>query len=539
MGTYTVVTFSPVQEFIEKSRKLRDLYGSSFIVSYLAYFLAQAAEARQIEVISPGLLNVARGTPNYIIFEGDFPEQEAYEAFYEAWGRIVTICRKWLEEKFPERKYSWKRHWSNWKNHAWEFFWGQSCISISEAQQDLQDRKYQRAWIGINWEGDSSTLSGADAIAFPEMQQSNPKISNYQSLKGKIKQYYQDLSSRISEAIIDPSEFLSIPELVKRLITLNEIANRIDSNQELETKSLAGYIRSALENTSIDKLSGFKEINRFETQQWSGWFLGDGDRMGGYLKDKSQELSETEEKEWRNSFSTALMSWGENTFRPAIESNQEEASIGRLVYAGGDDFMGVFVPQCSSQPLTGARCWKWWRDFNEDIWKQHGYGNDVTVSVGFVWANHAVPQREILQHCNEAERTAKNSGRNRLAIRILFNSGNYLEWSCPWWFLSRMDISKENWVKMYGDIAHLEARHAFSDENTTVAKGIFQVYFNTDALDFRDDLWNEGLKAGILGERSNYLDKISGLLDRLKVNRALNDWVINLAKVGFHLFHHE
>jgi len=31
-GKYTVITFAPVQGFIEKSRKLRDLYGASQIL---------------------------------------------------------------------------------------------------------------------------------------------------------------------------------------------------------------------------------------------------------------------------------------------------------------------------------------------------------------------------------------------------------------------------------------------------------------------------------------------------------------------------
>ncbi|MFN7715048.1 MAG: type III-B CRISPR-associated protein Cas10/Cmr2, partial [Pseudanabaenaceae cyanobacterium] len=41
MTTYTVITFAPVQGFIEKSRKLRDLYGASQILSYLSYCLVK------------------------------------------------------------------------------------------------------------------------------------------------------------------------------------------------------------------------------------------------------------------------------------------------------------------------------------------------------------------------------------------------------------------------------------------------------------------------------------------------------------------
>jgi CRISPR-associated protein Cmr2 len=33
---HTLITFAPVQGFISSSRKLRDLYGSSLLLSYLA-----------------------------------------------------------------------------------------------------------------------------------------------------------------------------------------------------------------------------------------------------------------------------------------------------------------------------------------------------------------------------------------------------------------------------------------------------------------------------------------------------------------------
>lgn len=42
----TIVTFAPIQGFIEDSRKLRDLYGSSFLLSYLAKSICEAAKKK-------------------------------------------------------------------------------------------------------------------------------------------------------------------------------------------------------------------------------------------------------------------------------------------------------------------------------------------------------------------------------------------------------------------------------------------------------------------------------------------------------------
>ena len=57
MARYKAITFAPVQGFIEKSRKLRDLYGSSFILSYLAKAICNKAQSLDCQVISPASIN--------------------------------------------------------------------------------------------------------------------------------------------------------------------------------------------------------------------------------------------------------------------------------------------------------------------------------------------------------------------------------------------------------------------------------------------------------------------------------------------------
>jgi CRISPR-associated protein Cmr2 len=57
-GKYTVITFAPVQGFIEKSRKLRDLYGASQILSYLSWKIVCAANlstGQKINGVKKGL----------------------------------------------------------------------------------------------------------------------------------------------------------------------------------------------------------------------------------------------------------------------------------------------------------------------------------------------------------------------------------------------------------------------------------------------------------------------------------------------------
>jgi len=63
---YTALTFAPVQGFIRSSRKLRDLYGSSLLLSHLAHAICADAASflgRSDAVISPAGCRSPRAFP--------------------------------------------------------------------------------------------------------------------------------------------------------------------------------------------------------------------------------------------------------------------------------------------------------------------------------------------------------------------------------------------------------------------------------------------------------------------------------------------
>jgi CRISPR-associated protein Cmr2 len=99
--------------------------------------------------------------------------------------------------------------------------------------------------------------------------------------------------------------------------------------------------------------------------------------------------------------------------------------------------------------------------------------------MGLVWTEGQVPQREALAQLREAERHAKQAGRDRFALRVLFKSGRHLEWICPWRFLLRLQAAtpKESgfWRQLSGDLEQLQAR-AGLDGST--ARTLWQAYFS-------------------------------------------------------------
>jgi len=579
MAKYTALTFAPVQGFIEKSRKLRDLYGSSFLISYLAEAICKEAIRLKYEVISPALIKVTQGTPNQIIIQGNFEEKLAKKAMQKAWLAVTENCRLWIQNKVQDcGQYYWGRNWESWGNYAWEFFWG-SGDTIGEARKAVNEAKRSRDWVGINWTGESSTLSGADGVAWPGMGIGNPQKTNRHKQKQEIAKFYRRLSYKLGEAFIetakltiaedklaekikeygeafvDPDEELSIPELVKRMVTHETIANEIvqtfKEEIDLKTPHRLKELAEELKPNSFTDISRLKSKDSKsqeprEKEYWTGWFQGDGDRMGDLLK-KISENSETE-PEKLNLFSQAMRDWGEKEFKKEIA----EAS-GRTVYAGGDDFMGIFyrLPENTPStqkytPLTGQECVNWFSSKFPSIWEKHG--QPITVSVGFVWTAPNVPQRDVLQHCRLAETSAKNNGKDRMAIRILFNGGTHIEWVCPWWCLpvlqyyqdrdgdtlDRLPRGKKtqpNWTHIYNDVATLESRHAFKG-NTQIAEALFKIYF-PECEDWinRDNWWvdcyKDGLRTGLLGHEEKDAKK--------DATELFNEWFINLAKVGFHL----
>ncbi|OLP16752.1 hypothetical protein BST81_18810 [Leptolyngbya sp. 'hensonii'] len=580
---YTAITFAPVQGFIEKSRKLKDLYGSSFILSYLSDRLCKAAQHHLVgterferhlagterlvwpedPVVSPALIDVAQGTPNQILIRGEFPYSEAHDAFSSAWTCIVETCRRWIETEIPhtrggdrwEYEY-WHRSWQAWANHAWEFFWATGASS-DDAKAALNDRKFSRAWVGINWTGESSSLSGIDSRAWPHPGKHRPYSRPQREEDAEVRAFYGQLSDLLGKATITPREFLSIPELVKRLITVREVVDFQIGNIEIP---LSFRDLNRLSNKTDDAVNQEDEnANREENKRWTGWFQGDGDRAGDYLRDK--------EDDELHQFSQDMRMWGRDLWKhlpkQTFTTPQQKKldKDGRIIYAGGDDFLGVLYRNHPYPEITPLECLQWFERFKSTIWKETKH--PITVSVGFVWAAPNVPQRDVLQHCREAEQAAKRAGRDRIAFRILFNSGNYLEWVCPWWLLEgdfsqlptppdstpqagllasycdRRGIqgheNSPNWTHIYTDVATLEARHAF--QSTTVALGLIEIYFGKayrQLIENPEIWWNrDGEKkqrefSGILGDRASFKKG-----DRIEP--TFNEWVINLAKVGFHL----
>ena len=582
MITYTFVTFAPIQGFIEKTRKLRDLYGASLILSHLSSKLVEAIEKEgKGKVISPGLPDYSKGMPNRILIEGEgFTEEMAQKALTEAWGEILDKCREWLEKEIEifqrkqkddselrevewrESKYwPWKQEWNKWKNYSWEVFWG-SGDSPETARLDLETRKLSRRWTAINWIGESSSISGADAIAYPGMEGRDIKLTKEgfpKKEQDKANKFFKmlavmldipkadwgdDNNPEVEGKFIDPNERLSIPELVKRLVTRPQVAKLIpmpapDSFKEMIR--LARNMQGRLAKRPYEE----EEVSGLEGH-WTGWFMGDGDKMGDHLT----KIAEEGDPDKIGQFSEIIRRWGKK-----LEEDFPRDK-GRIVYAGGDDFMGVIYSTKPKEPIPGhsaleeiIELHRSWDEMQREklqplVGKDEKTGEkkEVTVSVGFVWAGAGVPQRDVLQHCREAEQASKRKGRNRITIRILFNNGQHLEWTTPWEYLDILNDYRDldrgkNWNHVYRDLGQLRARHAFGFgigdlerfKDTSADDKILEK-FCEGALEFLD-IYFPGYGETISEEQEHLFNP----LEQEEHDKATIKWIQDLIYTGWHL----
>ncbi|MHC5721537.1 MAG: Cas10/Cmr2 second palm domain-containing protein, partial [Nostoc sp.] len=96
---------------------------------------------------------------------------------------------------------------------------------------------------------------------------------------------------------------------------------------------------------------GFTELQRKPTEntpgQWTGWFMGDGDKVGDHLKDLAVNDKDNGGQEINN-FSHKMRDWGKQ-FGDKFNLREK---LGRVVYAGGDDFLGIIYSKNPNEPIS-------------------------------------------------------------------------------------------------------------------------------------------------------------------------------------------
>ncbi|MFN7678100.1 MAG: Cas10/Cmr2 second palm domain-containing protein, partial [Cyanobacteriota bacterium] len=423
-------------------------------------------------------------------------------ALHAAWSKVLSECRHWLESTINVAAFSpvpegwtgdWEAGWgANWKAaalHSWEVFQGQGA-TIAAAREALKVNKRQRDWSLPNWTGESSSLSSAEAVARPTMARVvQPWLLDPDAAKKEANQLLCQLRQKLGEAFAGENEEISLIELVKRLITYRPILKQafpLPGEGPLAETIVIDLLQNFPRLTTRDPSADRQAADKDPPTESIIWFMADGDGIGSHLQALAQ--SGQGEEDALRSFSRAIRHWSASLYsrvplamaEPLGDTSARKATV---VYAGGDDVFGALhESEPGQRDLTTADLWRWLETF-PTLWAE-AHQPQLTISMGLVWADAQVPQREALQHARDAEASAKARGKDRFALRLLYASGNHLEWTCPWPWLQPLRAHYRDregrqgpaatWRHLADDLAWLQDRQAITPGT---ADALWEAYF--------------------------------------------------------------
>ena len=118
---------------------------------------------------------------------------------------------------------------------------------------------------------------------------------------------------------------------------------------------------------------------------------------------------------------------------------------GELIYAGGDDVL-AFLPTSTALACARQLCATFrenWKDEERDDQTRGPrrllMGSRATLSAGIAVVHYKEDLRFALEQARAAEKSAKNSGRDAVELRVLRRSGEHAAAICPWDFVPTIE----------------------------------------------------------------------------------------------------
>lgn len=478
----------PVQNFIEASRSLRDLYTSSWILSHLAF----AAMKPVLESCGPTafIYPALRGLPvmdAWLCEKGvdvRMPEEQElirpsiphrFLAVVPSWaleslkkGVVESAQAAWLELT-EQIRHSLKKKWDG-EFPGWDRLW------------DAQIRCFwdfrTAGFVHAEARGQIEALLGKDAAGrFDAIAKMRGAAAAGDSAEPGHWQKLVELSAMLMDAIttirhipdyradgdvppkctlfgtfeqMGPSR-LSESDRFWKHVKENEGKDRLSAIGLVKRYALKEDIRFPDTGTVAGRYRSEKEPSR--RSRYYAVLMMDGDRMGewlsGGLSPKVGEVIHEKLAVWLAAHGAGEALELKRPVSPAlhmaISSALNEFAVkrvpeivgrhqGEVVYSGGDDVLAV---------LPVHTCLQCARDLREAFSSDEVLGERATASAGLVIAHYKEDLRLVLHEAREAEKAAKRGGRDRIHVVAMKRSGGLGRATCRWDFI-------EHFVRLFG-----------------------------------------------------------------------------------------
>ncbi|MGC8486221.1 MAG: type III-B CRISPR-associated protein Cas10/Cmr2, partial [Candidatus Baltobacteraceae bacterium] len=492
-------SISPVQSFVIQSRRTRDLWASSWLLSWLsgqAMFAALQNGKPGRELVIPKVSGdnlpklAGREFPvlpnRFILIVNDLDDARkaavaAENAFQKAWKSIaMEVWAHFIESAASKNPDQVAQIWSRQIDSFWEFSW----VAHEEDDTSALDRRK-------NWRLPPVTVESGDRCTLmPPWQE----ISGFSSARPEGRKAQHEFWQTVKREVRDPQsiddrERLCAVAVVKRLFPMlkgeslkkafgNDVSGWTSawpSTVDFATYPWRKRIEKACEaDTRLDSLiENFLRVAGYEGQRLTEPKIGRlvleesidrlDDRDSGYKDRVKVALGEIERHFGKpaGGHFAVLKADGDHVgkaLRSAAEAGKEEKFsrslvefaeavpdivkkyAGRCVYSGGDDVLALMPTDdallCASEIA---------KTFS-DKFSRLQISRPPTLSVAVLFANYLHPLRQAL---HGAERLLNDvakgeSGRDSLAIGLQKHSGYSAQLAGKWdWWDTRIDIFKK------------------------------------------------------------------------------------------------
>lgn len=399
MSKYTAITLGPIYNTFKKARSTREIWGASYIFSYLDRGII-------IKLINSSLQ-----------IDADVLKDEQFKKLIEEKKEKFIIPNLENSEVF------------NINNSVGLFpdniIFNSQLLSSEEKIQDIIDKVMNEfanevaSQIGKNKDKVLDFLKSYFRILPIELDAEHPIIDITPSLNSlELNPYYV---SEIDENYLDL--FLKNINKKKGFLEKKGIP-RFESLLEISTNSLTEYndyqellnkYNEANQNQEKegqeDFLKGLKGCEKFRNyNKYIAFIKADGDKIGKTL----QELINEEDVQV---FSKKIMNWG-------IESKKITEHFGaKAIYIGGDDLL-IFSPIVNSKEENFLELvQKITEKFNNTDWTKKG-GAKPSLSFGISINYYKEPMLESIEEADDLLKKAKKIGGNSIAVSFTKHSGS-------------------------------------------------------------------------------------------------------------------
>lgn len=401
------MSISPVQGFIQDSRRTRDLWGSSYLLAFLAAHAAKGVREAGGRITRPSvdedpLFRWVMGhregdpprmgsLPNH--FSAEVDEGRANDAaragvasIMGAWNTVCDAVWRCFVEPCASLGAGTQEIWLRQTRAFWEVTWVVGSPASAGTLPPLARRKLWRSHRLPDEPGDK-------CIVMPVLQELSGHIA---ARGGRAAQdgFWTELRSRMRELNVRDNERLSSIALVKRMFP--------------ETGDQAlGWRVSPRWPSTLD-LAG-------TGQSFYAVIAADGDRLGRLMHEVGGE-----------GVSRALA-----RFTKQVGAIIEEHE-GVPVYAGGDDVLAL-LPVSSALPCAQAMETLYRKAFAAESWDD-GLARNATLSAGVAYAHAKMPLRGVIGEAHRLlDDVAKDgNGRDSLAVAVLKPGGRHSQWVTAW-----------------------------------------------------------------------------------------------------------